>query len=156
MSLSLVLLLVVAVSLLDSCIAADWHGYVFFYTDVNFGGSMTRYSVHSSQECYALRNVDVGKAASAKWDNLVQDGTLGSDKKGHAQIAFYTDSTCQSAAKTFSTKAENFPTNFALNGIKDKIAGFMVMETSETVKGTAAPQWLQPKPTLGNFDPNAQ
>ncbi|RLN56324.1 hypothetical protein BBJ28_00001542 [Nothophytophthora sp. Chile5] len=135
---SLAVLLAVVLSLLDSCVA--WHGSVHLYSDVNFGGSTARYAIDASQTCYALRAADVSKTASAKWESLVQNGTLGQDKQGHAMLGFYTNAKCQDVpAKTFSTKAENFPTNFALNGIKDKIASFLVLESSAAVNAIVSP-----------------
>ncbi|KAG6608811.1 uncharacterized protein IUM83_14858 [Phytophthora cinnamomi] len=126
---------VAGVILLASCVAAETKGSVYFYTDVNFGGTLFPVDISQSNKCYSL--CEFKDASSVKW--LGRFPTSGCTD-GKAQIAFYTEKTCVGPHIHFPIDLNhNIVTNSTVTDLRqfeidNAISSFMIWETSENAQ----------------------
>lgn len=130
----------VLLALLNSVVSA-WYGTVKFYADVEFKGTMYPWGISKTQRCYNLSCFD-NRASSVKWDGLPTKG----DFNGKSRIAFFTGKDCTGDSRDWPTdgysnnKKGNYPMDFTLDGINDKVSSFIVWETSKkTTNGKDTP-----------------
>ncbi|KAE9218966.1 hypothetical protein PF004_g13737 [Phytophthora fragariae] len=119
-------------------VAAETKGSVYFYTDVNFSGTLFPVDVSQSNKCYSL--CEFKDASSVKW--IGRFPTTGYTD-GKAQIAFYTEKTCFGPHIHFPIEFQN---NVIANAtvkdlrqynINNDISSFMIWETSENIENGA-------------------
>ncbi|RLN92827.1 hypothetical protein BBJ28_00011745 [Nothophytophthora sp. Chile5] len=123
----------------NSVTAKAWWGTVTFYDNWwhdDSGGTYT-YQIGDSQQCINLSCYQ-NRITSAKWDDLVNWGAY----DGKARIAFYTERNCAGKAHDWPATGvgkKDFPGNFFLDGIDNKITSFMIWQFSDQVKYTSLP-----------------
>ncbi|KAG6948881.1 hypothetical protein JG688_00014885, partial [Phytophthora aleatoria] len=116
--------------------------FVHFFVDANFGTSSGHwiYNFSKSQFCINMGIFD-DKVSSAQWRDLPQTGNFADNQ---ARVAFYSGGDCTGIVRTWPTAENNFPTNFALDGIDKQISSFMIWQTSNKVEEIAPdPRFLE-------------
>ncbi|KAG7382513.1 Epsin-1, required for endocytosis and actin patch assembly [Phytophthora pseudosyringae] len=129
--------LIIAALLLATTIVQA--SYVDLYKDANYKNKLSRIEDIERDHCYSIACDALDNTiTSAKWSGLPEKTSAGDD----AMISFYIDRDCREHDIWWRTKTQShddldFPSNFRLDGMNDRISAFMVWNTKK-IRGT----WL--------------
>ncbi|RLN47133.1 hypothetical protein BBJ28_00022073 [Nothophytophthora sp. Chile5] len=107
-------------------------GKVFLYSRAYFDQSHDHYryyvAINQAQVCYNVGSMNK-EALSANWHGLPQEGKF----DGGAKVAFYKYWDCKGTGHAWSTKEQDFPSNFMLDALDKQIQSIAIWVENKNI-----------------------